>query len=209
MNADEHRRELVVWEVPPGIHRGARFAIRVGVKCRSACAPSDWRIEVRDHEGALVAEAVVGAVAWPGTAGLFHAELALSAPGKVGRYRWTVVALPVAAAGADAGSPGHAAAQTTLGIRVEPDPDCRLTVIATDEERGAPLPGARVVVHPYQALTDERGVAELRLPAGPFRLFVTGQDRQPYRRDGELTGELTIRAALAPDRGPSEAELWA
>ena len=37
-----------------------------------------------------------------------------------------------------------------------------------------PVKGAKVVVHPYKAFTDERGVAEVRVPKGEYRLVVSG-----------------------------------
>jgi hypothetical protein len=68
--------------------------------------------------------------------------------------------------------------------------------------------GARVVVHPYRAVTDAEGVAELRVPKGAYRLFVSGGDYFPFRSDGEIGADVTIRAELDVDRGPSDAELW-
>jgi hypothetical protein len=71
-----------------------------------------------------------------------------------------------------------------------------------------PIAGAKVVVHPYRALTDADGVAEIRLPKGAYRLFVSGHERFPFRSDGEISGDLTITAELDDDFGPSDAELW-
>lgn len=218
MHEDQHQRELVVWDVPAGIACGESFTIQVGSKCLSACQPANWRIAVRDQEQTLVATSLIGNSPWPGTAGLFYAQIGLRAPQRIGIFDWEVTALPVAAIGADAESgvaPGasavtaaHPVVRAALRIRTEPAAECRLTVIAVDRDSQAPVPGARVVVHPYCARTDEQGIAELRLPGGPFRLFVSGPDRFPFRRDGELSGDLSIRAELLPDREPGEAELW-
>jgi hypothetical protein len=51
-------------------------------------------------------------------------------------------------------------------------------------------------------------VAELSLPRGQYRLFVSGQSFFPFRSDGELKSDLTIRAELDPDLGPTDAEIW-
>jgi hypothetical protein len=83
-----------------------------------------------------------------------------------------------------------------------------LTVVAVDGRSKARIPGARVVVHPYRTLTNADGIAELRLPKGAYRLFVSGRDRFPFRSDGEIDGHLTIQAELDEDLGPSDAELW-
>ena len=68
--------------------------------------------------------------------------------------------------------------------------------------------GAKVVVHPYRAVTDERGVAEVRVPKGAYRLFVSGPNHIPFRQDSEITTDVTIRAELALDLGISDAEIW-
>lgn len=102
----------------------------------------------------------------------------------------------------------HGAARASFNVRVVPHPECRLTVVAIDKESRTPVEGARVVVHPYRALTDARGIAEIPLPRGAYRLFVSGGRHFPFRSDGELTADTTIRAELEPDREPSDAEIW-
>ncbi|HEX7080387.1 MAG TPA: hypothetical protein VF329_05190 [Gammaproteobacteria bacterium] len=83
-----------------------------------------------------------------------------------------------------------------------------MTVVAVDRQSGLPVKGARVVAHPYRAVTDERGVAELHVPKGAYRLFVSSRAYFPFRRDAEATADATIRAELEADSGPSDAELW-
>ena len=82
------------------------------------------------------------------------------------------------------------------------------TVVAVDAERHTPVRGAKVVMHPYRAVTDKRGVAEVRVPKGAYRLFVSGPNHVPFRRDGEMTTAVTIRAELALDLGISDADIW-
>jgi hypothetical protein len=81
-------------------------------------------------------------------------------------------------------------------------------VVAVDAASRAPVRGARVVVHPYRSVTDAQGVAELRVPKGTYRLFVSGRDYFPFRSDGEVRADITIQAELDADRGPTDAELW-
>ena len=102
----------------------------------------------------------------------------------------------------------HARGSARFGVRVVSRPEHVLTVVATDAESGSPLEGARVVAHPYRALTDERGVAEMRVPSGEYRLFVSGKGCVPFRFDGEVTTDTTIRAVLAQDRELSDADIW-
>ncbi len=93
-------------------------------------------------------------------------------------------------------------------MRVVAAPECLVTVAAVDAESGAPVEGARVVAHPYRAVTGARGVAELRVPAGEYRLFVSAKGCIPFRFDGEVAADTRIRAVLEPDRELSDADIW-
>lgn len=203
----EHRRRLVVWDVPEALEPGAAFRCRVGIKCEAGCAPAGWLVELRNHASAVVASAETGADPWPGTHGLYVANLDARAPDAPGNCVWRVAATAVASA-ADAGLAAHAGAVADVGVRVVAAADCRLCVIAVERGNLAPVAGARVVVHPFRAVTDADGQACLSLPRGPYRLFVSGGPYLPFRRDGELAGDATIRAELDQDVGPSDAELW-
>jgi hypothetical protein len=81
-------------------------------------------------------------------------------------------------------------------------------VVAIDMESQTPVQGAKVVVHPYKTFTDERGVAEVRIPKGEYRLFVSGKKYFPFRSDGEIKTDVTIKAELAVDRELSDADIW-
>jgi hypothetical protein len=221
-----HKRSIVVWDMPSTVVRGRTFAIKLGIKCESVCRPENWSLDVRDHEGRRLAAVLVGATAWPGTEALYGAALELTAPAGVGLYRYEVIAAADAHAGraspdhdsahaqpprgepVDAAAP-HEAVTAGFNVRAVPESDYRLTVIAIERRSQAPVKGAKVVVHPYRALTDEHGVAELDLPRGRYRVFVSGRDCFPLRLDGELAADTTLRAELELEPGPSDAELWA
>lgn len=205
MNADTHDRSVVVWSVPTAIQRGETFSIKVGLKCSAACQPDAWTIEVRDHRGNAVASARLGSEPWSGTEALYYAKVRLTAPAAEGLYAWEAFAPAVAS---EADRDGHCEARGAFSVRAVPAPECRLTVVAVDKESRSPVKGARIVVHPYRALTDEHGVAQLRVPKGLYRLFVSGRDYYPFRGDGEVAADATVRAELEPDPGPSDAELW-
>ena len=207
-----HETRVVVWDTPAAIERGKRFAVRLGAAC-SGCRPDGWRVEVRDHEGERRATATLGEEPWPGTDGLYHAEVDLVAPDAEGLYTWEAAAVTGGAAAtgpAVTGGPAvaHTGGSARFGVRVVSAPACVLTVVALDAESRTPVEGARVVAHPYRAVTDERGVAELRVPAGEYRLFVSGKGCIPFRFDGEVKADTTIRAELAQDRELSDADIW-
>ena len=79
---------------------------------------------------------------------------------------------------------------------------------AIDRESRAPVEGATVAVHPYTTLTDERGVAEVNIPKGKYRLFVSGKNYFPFRSDGVAKTEAVIEAELVLDSGLTDEDLW-
>lgn len=202
---ETHATRVVVWDVPVAVEPGAAFHIKVGVKCAAECSSAGRVVEIRDAAGQALACASVGETPWPGTASLHYAELELRAPSVEGLHACEA---HVAAGVEAAGVPAHEVASARFQIRTARAPECRLKVIAVDARSRVPVPGAKVVVHPYHALTNAEGVAELRVPKGAYRLFVSGRDRFPFRSDGEIDSDVTIQAELDEDFGPSDAELW-
>ena len=201
-SAEAHDLRLVVWDTPPAVERGKRFAIKLGLACSSRCGPAGWMVEVRDEDGETRATTALGDDPWPGTDALHHAEVVLVAPDAEGLHTWEAAALT------DGLTVAHTGCNARFGVRVVSAPACALTVVATDAESRAPVEGARVVAHPYRAVTDERGMATLQVPAGEYRLFVSGKGYAPFRFDGEVKTDTTIPAALAQDVELSDADIW-
>ncbi|HEX7238152.1 MAG TPA: hypothetical protein VF405_14380 [Gammaproteobacteria bacterium] len=202
---ETHATRVVVWDVPVAVEPGAVVRVKVGVKCAAECSSAGRLVEIRDAAGCVVASGSVGETPWPGTSALFHTELELRAPSAEGLHVRDAFVVPAVD---EAGEPMHEAASARFQIRAVRAPECRLRVIAVDARSHLPVAGAKVVVHPYHALTNADGVAELRVPRGPYRLFVSGRDRFPFRTDGEIDADVTIQAELDEDFGPSDAELW-
>jgi hypothetical protein len=186
-----HATNVVTWDVPSAIVAGERFRIKVGVKCTSECSLANGRFGIYDHEGTHVADGVLPGDVWPGTTGLYAADIELRAPAEQGLYTWSVRA-PVA----DVGVP-HEEGSSTFGVRVVNRPDHRVIVEAFDKDSYGPLAGARVVMHPYQAVTDERGVAELRVAKGTYRLFVSQTRYETFALPLEVTGDMATKAELS------------
>ena len=63
-----------------------------------------------------------------------------------------------------------------------------------------PLEGASVVMHPYRAVTDESGWAEMRVANGPYRLMVSQGNYVAFGSSIEATGETTVNAELDPEK---------
>ena len=197
-----HPTLVVVWDAPPTIECGKRFGIKLGVKCPSECRAKGWAVDVLDHEGERQATATLSVAPWPGTDTLYFTNVDLKAPDAEGLFSWEA-----RAPGSDAEVP-HAEGTARFGVRVVAPPKCCVTVVAVDAERHTPVRGAKVVMHPYRAVTDERGVAQVMVSKGTYRLFVSGPNHVPFRRDAEVTTDVTIRAELALDVGVSDADLW-
>ncbi len=197
-----HSTRVVAWDVPSAIECGRKFSIKFGVKCSSECRPDGWVLEVGDHDGKRLAMATLSDDTWPDTAALYYTEVELTAPDTEGLYAWEARAR---APGLDA---PHTECVARFNVTVVPTPECVLRVEAIDMESQTPVKGARVVVHPYRAVTDECGVAEVSVPKGAYRLFVSGGSYFPFRTDCEVKTDITLRAELRLDLAPSEADVW-
>lgn len=203
---EPHATRIVVWDVPTAVECGAAFKLKVGVKCAAECGGAPRRVEICDESGGLLASGIVGDVPLAGTSALHYAELELAAPAVEGLHALNARTAELVDTATDEVT--HAAARADFLVRCAQRPECLLTVLAVDARSLEPVPGAKVVVHPFHARTNLHGIAELRLPRGAYRLFVTGRDRFPFRADGRIDGDVTIRAELEADFGPSDAELW-
>ena len=206
------RPGVSVWGLPDAVEPGAEVRFRIGIKCPFGGDSAGWPFELRDAAGATLAEGRLGQAPWPGTEGLCHAEVALTAPAQPGRHRWQVVALPPAAEadeGPAAPAPLHAPSALPVTLHVTEPAALRLRIVAVDATTGAPVAGARVTAHPRRTRTDAEGGAELALPRGHHVLFVAGPAHFALRSEAELTEDTELRVVLEPDRAFSEEDLWA
>jgi hypothetical protein len=185
-----HATTVVTWDIPSAIVAGERFRMKVGVKCASECPLAGGRFGIYDHSGARVATGTLPGDLWPGTTGLYATEVELPAPVQEGLFTWSVKAPEGEAAGP------HTEGAVEFGVRIVSRPDHLVTVETIDGERRTPLAGARVVMHPYQAVTDAHGVAQLRVAKGTYRLFVSGTGYVTFGVTVEVTGDMTTKAEL-------------
>jgi hypothetical protein len=198
-----HATSILVWDVPTAIVAGESFRFKLGVKCSSQCEPIGWTFAVSTENGEPVATGTLSDEPWPGTAALYYAQVEATAPMAEGVHDWTVTA------------PGpnmdiaHEQQTARFGVRSVRQPECVISVEAIDKATQAPVKGAKVVVHPYRVFTDADGHAEVRVPKGTYRIFVSGPRHVPYRADSQVKADTSIRAELIVDRGPTAAELWA
>jgi hypothetical protein len=97
----------------------------------------------------------------------------------------------------------HTAAATTFDVRSVKRPDHKVRLEAWDGERQEPLAGARVVLHPYGAVTDERGVAEIDVAAGDYRVFVSRTKYTTYGAPVTINADLNARIELFREPPPN------
>jgi hypothetical protein len=184
-----HAASVNVWGLPSAIAAGEHFRFKVGVKCSAGCKLTGRQLRIFDHEGTQVAEAHLVDDVWPGTSALYFAEVEAQAPRQTGNYEWRVE------------SPGseqvpHATGSFSFALKVVRPPDHEVTVEAFDSEQQTPIKGAHVLLHPYRAATDERGVAKVKVAKGRYTLVVSGFRYIAYQSIIDVTGDITIRAEL-------------
>jgi hypothetical protein len=185
-----HATSVVAWDIPSAIVVGEKFSMKVGIKCSHQCDLTNREFRICDHEGALVVRGMLQTNYWPGTTGLHVVEVELEAPTTDGLYTWSVK-VP----SSDVGIP-HAEASIIFGVRVVSHPEYLVTVETVDKVEQTPLRGARVVLHPYRAITDDRGIAEVRVAKGAYKLFVSQTRYITFGVPLEVTADVTTRAEL-------------
>jgi hypothetical protein len=188
-----HVANVNVWGVPTAIAVGEPFSFKVGIKCSAGCKLAGRQVAVFDHEGAQAAAGHLRDDVWRDTSALYFVELQAEAPREKGDYRWRVEAPE-----SESGVP-HATGSSTFAVKVVAAADHEITVEAFDIEKGAPIKGAHVLLHPYRALTDDNGVAKVRVAKGTYKLFVSGFNYVAYERIIDVAGNVAIRAELAEE----------
>jgi hypothetical protein len=185
-----HAASVVIWDIPSALVIGERFRTKVGIKCSSECCLTDTDIGIYDHEGTRIATGVLSGDRWPGTTGLYFTEIELETPAAVGLYTWSV-----RTPASNVGIP-HDEGSVSFGVRVVSQPEFVVRVETVDKVSQSPISGARVVMHPYRTVTDERGLAEVRVAKGAYRLFVTQTNYLMFALPVEVATDITARAEL-------------
>lgn len=195
-----HTTSLAVWAVASPVPIGGKFSVTVGAKSSGACELKGARVEISDETGATVGHGTLGAAPWPGTSGLYWAQIGLAAPRREGTFSWRV-AFPVQ----ELKLP-HDASSATFGFATTRPPEHRLTVKVTESEGTTPLADVQVALGPYRASTDAAGVASLEIPAGQFGLAVWKAGFEGAPKTVEIAGDVALQVEMT--RVPQEPEVW-
>ena len=186
-----HAASVNVWSVPSALAPGEPFGFKVGVKCSAGCKLAGRHIAVFDRDGAQVTAGYLCDDPWPDTSALYFVELQAKAPPERGDYLWRVET-----PGSLSGVP-HAAGSSTFAIRTVGAAEHEVAVEALDAGTGAPIKGIHVLLHPYRAFTDDRGMAKVRVAPGSYRLHVSGFNYVAHESILEVANDVAIRAALS------------
>ena len=195
-----HATSLAVWAVPSPVPIGGNFSVTVGAKSSGACELNGASVEISDETGAAVGHGTLGAMPWPGTSGLYWAQIGLAAPREEGTFSWRV-AFPVQ----ELKLP-HDASSATFGFTATRAPEHRLTVKVTEREGATPLADVQVALGPYRASTDAAGLARLEIPAGRFGLAVWKSGFEGAPKTIEIAGDVALQVEMT--RVPQEPEIW-
>jgi hypothetical protein len=196
--AESHTVELTVWDVPSAAVAGERFVVAVGAKCSAGCDLGGRELSLFDHARSPAGTVKLGHDVWPETEALYFAEVEARAPIEAGSHQWEAKM-----AGRD-GEPPHAAGSFALLVRVVAAPDCEVTIKAVDRDQ-APIKGARVVMHPYRAVTDDSGIAKVKVARGRYDILVSGSRCLPSCTSVDVTADMV--AGIELDAEPSIDEV--
>ncbi len=185
-----HTTRVLAWGVPSSIIAGEKFKMNIGIKCSSECQFANKDFAIYDHEGAEIASGALSSDLWPGTTGLYYAEVELESPSSAGLYHWSAKA-----SGADSEMP-HLEGATSFGIRIVGPPEVLVTIEAIDKISREPLAGARVALHPYSAVSNERGIAEVRVAKGAYTIFVAQSGYITLGLPVEVSADMAASAEL-------------
>lgn len=185
-----HTAIITAWGLPSAIPAGERFGFQVGIKCSCGCNLAGRTFRVLDPSGVEMAAGALDDRIWPGTEGLFFADVEAEAPDTAADHVWTVEC-----AASEEGPP-HGADSFAFSVKVVPAADFEVTVEAFDIDKQRPVTGAHVLLHPYRAITDEEGIARLRVARGSYRLVVSGFKYIPFEETVEAVADVSARAEL-------------
>lgn len=198
VEVEAHELRAQAWGAPSAIPAGRPFEMKVGLQCSSTCDLAGQGFDIVDQDGATVATGTLGEQTWKRTKALYYANVSLTAPEAEGYAEWHVRThspdLPLP----------HAEGSATFGLNVVPAPQHTVRVTAVDRDKDEPIEGLHVWMHPFRAVTDEHGVAEVAVPEGTYRLYVSGLRYFPHDVQVEITEDLDTTVELTWEKRPEK-----
>jgi hypothetical protein len=187
-----HQIFMSAWDLPEPAVQGKPFTIHVGAKCSAGCSLAGLPIVIQDHDH-TVATGRLWQEELTQTRGLYWAEQELVAPDEEGLHEWTAVVdpadLPLAHEVVGAAFPFYAARP----------PDHVATIQVVDKDQATPLGNAFLYLDRRRATTDANGLARIEVAKGTHELSVCRNHYEEFRTTIEVTGDVTVTAALKFD----------
>lgn len=196
LTVEPHSVTVNVWDLASALTSGSSAKMYVGVRCSCGCSLAGRSVTIRDELGNLVASVKIADEVWPRTEALYYAQVQAAVDADVGLHQWKA---RFSGAGLE---PSHTDGQADFSIRVVPAGEHLVQVQAVDGDGATPLPGAIVTMHPFRAVADVRGIAELRVPKGSYTLFVSARRHVSNRTIVEVDGDLVTQSQLAVEIRP-------
>ena len=186
-----HTTSMVVWDVPSPIVLNSKFAIKVGVKCSAECKLAGQAITICDHEQTPVATARLSDAVLSASSPLHWAEVELQAPGAEGYFDWTArFAKPDLEL-------AHEGASSSFSFGIVQPPEHVVTVEVIDHVEKTPIANAQVILHPYQGICDEHGIARIWVTKGEYKLWILINEKYlKYRTKVNVASDIEIKAEL-------------
>jgi hypothetical protein len=188
-----HLTRVTVWDAPPALRPGERFSFLVGVKCSSSCCLEGRAVQVTDEAGTHVAAERLGSNIWPGTERLHVARVQATAPEAVGCHAWRITS----PSGPD--DVAHESGTCDVRVTVTDLSDCAVEVSVVELATERALSQATVVLHPFRAVTDTKGIARLDVAKGEYDLLVSCSRHMPSATRCSVMRDEAIRIVLAPE----------
>ena|SRR5688572_27718869 len=176
--SEQHTTSLAVWDVASPLVASRVAKMKVGAKCSAGCRLTEHEVEVRDSLGIAAGRALLSPEPWPGTSGLYWAELEFYAPPATGTHTWTVA------------SPHGEASSSFTFITVKP-PEHTLTIRVREKGTTKFLSEVEVRLGVYRATTNARGLATVDLPKGNYSLSVWKIGYEGYSEAVEIKATCT------------------
>ena len=192
-----HPTSMAVWAVPSPVITGDPFNVMIGVRCSALCSLTGQRIQVCDEAGTPIGGGRLSETPWPGTEGLYTAEVTLTAPDREGMFSWS------AQLRITRSDPPHRESVTSFTFRAAEPPEHSVTVTVIQEDVRHPLNDAEVRFGVYRARTDEHGLAILEVAKGTYQMdaWKTGFETVPQTVEviEDITREILARPVREPD----------
>jgi hypothetical protein len=205
-----HATSLAVWDLPTHAVTGQRFTIKVGAKSSADCPLVGQEIEICDETGSVAGRATLQGSPWPGTSGLYWTEVELRAPSNDGLSSWSARLAPVELGSAhdETSSQFHVAvvrpSEHTVTVKVIET----VTVKVIEKESAAPVGDVLVRLGAYRGVTDQSGLAQIRVGKGRYDLHIWKVGYEAPARTVDVDDDLAveIEAVALPPEDPDA--LW-